>query len=637
MAQFWTNCLLTLGLCATNTAWAGHAYAQFGDMRYPAAFTHFSYVNPEAPKGGEIALVPPTRQSNFDKYNPFTLKGSAPPAMLGLLFDTLLVSNMDEPTTAYGLLASDIQVAADRMSVTFQIHPQARFHNGDPVLAADVRHSFERLTSKQAAPQYRTYFGEVKGATILGERSIRFDFVRPNSELPLVVGSLPVFSHKWGLQGKVHTPLDQMIMEIPIASGPYRIGSVQFGRDITYVRDIAYWAKDLNVRKGLFNFDRITYKIYKDSTAQLEAFKAGEFDYMHSFIAREWARAFTGRAFEHGDLIKAELPHGNAGDFQGFQFNLRRDQFKDVRVRQAIALAMDFEWLNRQLFYNAYSRVRGYFVASDFEAKGLPGPDELALLQPLKSKLPAAVFDQEVPQPPKTDLAVDSGHTLRDHLRQARDLLKAAGWTYRDGALRNAAGHALVIEFLDNSGSMGRVVTPFAKNLEKLGIKVQYKVIDFALLQKRMDVFDFDIVSNRTVGSEAPGTELLERFGSKSADIEGSGNVLGLKDQAVDALLDKVVSANTRSELVTRLRALDRVLRHGHYVVPHWYGAVHRVSWRSAAFDRPVNLPRYYQPEALVTSVWWSKRVGAIPVASSDTGSAPVAPPGGDTAAKKGP
>jgi len=637
MAQFWTNCLLTLGLCATNTAWAGHAYAQFGDMRYPAAFTHFSYVNPEAPKGGEIALVPPTRQSNFDKYNPFTLKGSAPPAMLGLLFDTLLVSNMDEPTTAYGLLASDIQVAADRMSVTFQIHPQARFHNGDPVLAADVRHSFERLTSKQAAPQYRTYFGEVKGATILGERSIRFDFVRPNSELPLVVGSLPVFSHKWGLQGKVHTPLDQMIMEIPIASGPYRIGSVQFGRDITYVRDIAYWAKDLNVRKGLFNFDRITYKIYKDSTAQLEAFKAGEFDYMQSFIAREWARAFTGRAFEHGDLIKAELPHGNAGDFQGFQFNLRRDQFKDVRVRQAIALAMDFEWLNRQLFYNAYSRVRGYFVASDFEAKGLPGPDELALLQPLKSKLPAAVFDQEVPQPPKTDLAVDSGHTLRDHLRQARDLLKAAGWTYRDGALRNAAGHALVIEFLDNSGSMGRVVTPFAKNLEKLGIKVQYKVIDFALLQKRMDVFDFDIVSNRTVGSEAPGTELLERFGSKSADIEGSGNVLGLKDQAVDALLDKVVSANTRSELVTRLRALDRVLRHGHYVVPHWYGAVHRVSWRSAAFDRPVNLPRYYQPEALVTSVWWSKRVGAIPVASSDTGSAPVAPPGGDTAAKKGP
>jgi microcin C transport system substrate-binding protein len=633
MARFWTNCCLAIGLWTAGHAWAAHAYAQFGDIRYPAGFAHFSYVNPAAPKGGEIVLVPPTRQSNFDKYNPFTLKGSAPPAMLGMLFDTLLVGNMDEPTTAYGLLASDIQVAADRMSVTFQIHPQARFHNGDPVLAIDVRHSFERLTSQQAAPQYRTYFGEVKAATVLGERSIRFDFVRPNSELPLIVGGLPVFSHKWGLQGAglqaVHKPLDQMVMDIPIASGPYRIGPVQFGKDITYVRDPAYWAKDLNVRKGLFNFDRITYKIYKDSTAQLEAFKAGEFDYMQSFVAREWARAFTGRAFERGELIKAELPHGNAGDFQGFLFNLRRDKFKDVRVRQAIALAMDFEWLNRQLFYNAYSRVRGYFVASDFEAKGRPGPDELALLAPLRAQLPAAVFEQDVPQPPQTQLASDSGHTLRDHLRQARDLLQDAGWTYRDGALRNASGQALTLEFLDNSGSMGRVVTPFAKNLEKLGIQVQYKVIDYALLQKRMDVFDFDIISNRSVGSEAPGTELLERFGSKSANVEGSGNVLGLKDSAVDALLDKVVSATTRPQLVTSLRALDRVLRHGHYVVPHWYGAVHRVSWRAAAFDRPANLPRHYQPEALVTTVWWSPSAGRA--------SAVAAMPIGITVVKKGP
>jgi microcin C transport system substrate-binding protein len=609
-ARFWSICLLALGLSVSGHAIAAHAYAQFGDIRYPAGFTHFSYVNPNAPKGGAIVLVPPTRQSNFDKYNPFTLKGSAPPSMLGMMFDTLLVGTMDEPTTAYGLLASDIQVASDRLSVIFQIHPQARFHNGDPVLAADVKHSFERLTSKQAAPQYRTYFGEVKGATVLSERTIRFDFVRPNRELPLIVGSLPVFSAKWGLQGEgpkaAHKPLDQMVTDIPIASGPYRIGPVQFGKDITYVRDPDYWAKDLNVRKGQFNFDRITYKIYKDSTAQLEAFKAGEFDYMQSFIAREWARAFTGRAFERGELIKAELQHGNAGDFQGFQFNLRRDKFKDVRVRQAIALAMDFEWLNRQLFYNAYSRVRGYFVASDFEAKGRPGPDELALLMPLRDKLPAAVFEQDVPQPPKTDLAIESGHTLRDHLRQARDLLQAAGWTYRDGALRNASGQAFSIEFLDSSGSMGRVVTPFAKNLEKLGIQVKYKVIDFALLQKRMDVFDFDIISSRTVGSESPGTELLERFGSRSADVEGSGNVLGLKNPAVDALLDKVVSASSRPELVTSLRALDRVLRHGHYVVPHWYGAVHRVSWRAKAFARPADLPRFYQPEKLVTTVWWS-------------------------------
>ena len=609
-----TSCLLAIMACLAMPVWAAHAYGQFGDVRYPAGFSHFSYVNPQAPKGGAIVLVPPTRQSNFDKYNPFTLKGSAPPSMLALVFDTLMVGNMDEPTTAYGLLASDIQVAPDRLSVLFTLHPQARFHNGDPVLAADVKHSFERLTSPQAAPQYRTYFGEVKSATVVAERQVRFDFVRPNSELPLIVGSLPVFSRQWGLQAGAHKPLDQMVMDMPIASGPYRIGPVQFGRDVTYVRDPDYWARDLNVRKGLFNFDRITYKIYKDSTAQLEAFKAGEFDYMQSFVAREWARAYTGRAFERGELVKAELPHGNAGDFQGFLFNLRRDKFKDVRVRQAIALAMDFEWLNRQLFYNAYSRVRGYFVASDFEAKGRPGPEELSLLAPWRSKLPAAVFEQDVPLPPATQLAPDSGHTLRDHLRQARDLLSAAGWTYKDGALRDARGQALTIEFLDSSGSMGRVVTPFAKNLEKLGIRVQYKVIDFALLQKRMDVFEFDVVSNRTVGSEAPGTELLERFGSRSAQVEGSGNVLGLQDPVVDALLDHVVSATTRPQLVASLRALDRVLRHGHYVVPHWYGAVHRVSWRAAAFDRPKTLPRYYQPEALVTTVWWSPAAGVQPL-----------------------
>ena len=586
--------------------WAAHAYGQFGDVKYPAGFAHFDYVNPSAPKGGEIVLVPPTRQSNFDKYNPFTLKGSAPPALSGLLFDTLLTGTMDEPTTAYGLLARDIQVAPDKKSVTFELHPQARFHSGEPVLAADVKFSFERLTSKEAAPQYRTYFSEVKAAVVEAERRIRFDFVRPSSELPLIVGSLPVFSRAWGQTAHGHKPLDQLVTDIPIGSGPYKIGPVQFGKDITYVRDPNYWARDLNVRRGLYNFDRITYKIYKDSTAQLEAFKAGEFDYIQAFIAREWARAYTGRQFERGEIVKAELPHRNAGDFQGFLFNTRRTKFQDVRVRQAIGLAMDYEWMNRQLFYNAYTRVRGFFVGSDFEAKGRPGSDELALLEPLRDKLPQAVLDEEVPLPPTTSLDPASGHTLRDHLRQARDLLKAAGWTIQDGKLRNAKGEVFRIEFLDNSGSMGRVVTPYAKNLEKLGFEVQYKVIDFALLQKRMDVFDFDIISNRTVGSEAPGTELLERFGSKAADTEGSGNVIGIKSPAIDALLDKAVSAQTRPQLVAALRTLDRVLRHGHYVVPHWYGAVHRVAWRASKFGKPAVMPLYYQPEAWVTSVWWA-------------------------------
>ena len=591
-------------------AWSAHAYAQFGDIRYPAGFAHFDYVNPAAPKGGEISLVPPTRWSNFDKYNPFTLKGSAPPGLTGLVFETLRTGTFDEPTTAYGLLAEDVTVAPDRLSAVFRLNPSARFTNGDPVLAADVKHSFDRLTSKEAAPQYRTIFGEVQGVAVLGERSVRFDFKRVNAELPLIAGSLPVFSRKWGLvngpAGQILKPLDQIVTDTPIGSGPYRIGKVNFGRDISYERDPGYWAKDLNVRRGLFNFDRITYKIYKDNTAQLEAFKAGEFDYIQAFIAREWARAYTGKPFDNGQLIKKELKHGNAGDFQGFQFNLRREKFKDARVREAIGLAMDFEWLNRQLFYNAYTRVRGYFVASDFEARGKPGADELALLEPLRGQLPPEVFTADVPLPPVTSLDPASGITLRDNLRRARALLAEAGWSYRDGALRNAKGEPFTIEFLDNSGSMGRVVTPFAKNLEKLGIAVNTKVIDFAILQKRMDVFDFEVISSRTVGSEAPGTELLERFGSRAADTEGSSNLMGIRNPAVDALLDKVISAQTRPELVARVRALDRVLRFGHYVVPHWYGGVHRVAWRAGRFEQPAVTPRYYQPESWITSVWWA-------------------------------
>jgi microcin C transport system substrate-binding protein len=596
--------LISLFFCLPG--WAAHAYAQFGDIKYAPGFSHFDYVNPLAPKGGEITLVPPTRLSNFDKYNPFTLKGSAPPGLNGLVFESLLTGTLDEPTTAYGLLARDVTVAPDKLSAIFTLHPDARFHNGDPVLAADVKHSFDRLTSREAAPQFRTIFGEIRGVTVVAERAVRFDFKRVNAELPLIAGSLPVFSRKWGLENGKLKALDQIVTDVPIGSGPYRIGKVNFGKDISYERDPVYWARDLIVRRGLFNFDRITYKIYKDNTAQLEAFKAGEFDYIQAFIAREWARAYTGKQFERGQLIKKELQHGNAGDFQGFLFNMRRDKFKDVRVRQAIALAMDYEWMNRQLFYNAYTRVRGYFVGSDFEAQGRPTPEELAVLAPLRRLLSPEVFTDEVPLPPVTSLDPASGHTLRDNLRRARDLLAAAGWTYRDGALRNAKGEPFTIEFLDNSGSMGRVVTPYARNLEKLGMQVNYKVIDFAILQKRMDVFDFEIISNRLIGSEAPGTELLERYGSRAADIEGSSNVIGLKDPAVDALLDQVISAQTRPQLVARVRALDRVLRHGHYAVPHWYSGVHRVAWRAGRFEQPAVTPRYYQPEAWVTSVWWA-------------------------------
>ncbi len=594
--------LLCLGLAFSPSVWAAHAYAQFGDIKYPEGFSHFSYVNPTAPKGGEIAMVSPSRASSFDKYNPFTLKGTAPPGLGSLMLETLLTGNSDEPTTAYGLLAQDVSVAKDKLSVTFRLNPLAKFHNGDPVLAMDVKYSFDRLTSKEAAPQFRTYFSEVASVVVVSEREVRFNFKRANAELPLIVGSMAVFSHKWGAD----KPLDKVITDVPIGSGPYKLGQVDFGKDIQYVRDNNYWAKNLNVRKGMFNFDRISYRLYKDTTAQFEGFKAGEFDYIQAFVAREWARGYKGKLFDNGTLIKKELQHGNAGDFQGFMFNTRLPKFKDARVRQAIGLAMDYEWMNRQLFYQAYTRVRGYFVGSDFEAKDLPDTDELNLLEPMRDKLDPAIFTQAVPLPPVTSLDPASGHTLRDHLRLARDLLTQAGWTYREGALRNDKGEAFTIEFLDNSGSMGRVVTPYAKNLEKLGFKVVYKVVDFAVLQKRMDVFDFELISNRIGGSEAPGTELLERFGSKSADTEGSSNIIGVKDPAVDALLDKVVAAQTRGQLVAACKALDRVLRHGHYSVPHWYGSVHRVSWRAGRFEQPNITPRFYQPESWIQSTWWA-------------------------------
>ncbi|OGA09019.1 MAG: peptide ABC transporter substrate-binding protein [Betaproteobacteria bacterium RIFCSPLOWO2_02_64_14] len=581
-------------------AWAAHAYAQFGDIKYPAGFRHFAWVNPDAPKGGDIELVAPTRITNFDKYNPFTLKGTSPPGLGSLVFESLLTGTFDEPATAYGLLAEDVAVAADGLSVTFRLNPRTRFHDGTPVMAADVKHSFDTLMSRQAAPQYRVVFSDVKQAVVAAPRTVRFDFKRASAELPLLVGGLPVFSRAWGA-GK---PFDEVVTDIPIASGPYRVGRVNFGRDITYQRDPGYWARDLNVRRGLYNFDRVTYKIYKDSTAQTEAFKAGEFDYVQVFSAREWARTYRGKKFDSGELIRTELKTKNAGDFQGFLINTRREKFKDPRVREALALAFDFEWMNRQLFYHSYTRVRGYFTGSDFEARGRPGADELALLEPLRSKLPAAILDGDVPLPPSTA----APNSLRGNLRKARDLLAAAGWTYRDDALRNARDESLEVEFLDSGGGMIRLIAPYMQALAKLGIEARYRQADFALLRKRLDVYDFDLTSARVPGSDTPGSELVARFGSESAATEGSSNLMGVRDPAVDALLEKVMSATTRPALVVSLRALDRVLRHGHYAVPHYYAGTFRVAYRAGKFAQPAVAPDYYQPEAWLVSTWWRKK-----------------------------
>jgi len=592
--------LLVAFALAASPARTAHAYAQFGDIKYPRGFHHFEWVNPDAPKGGAIDLVPPLRITNFDKFNPFTLKGTVPPGLSALVFETLLTGTMDEPTTAYGLLAEDLEVAPDKLSVTFRLNPAARFQNGKPVMAEDVKTTFDRLMSKEAAPQYRVVYGEVKRAVVTGPRSVRFEFARASAELPLLVGNLPVFSHEWGAGKK----FDQVIMDPPIASGPYKIGRMNFGRDITYERDPNYWARDMGVRRGMYNFDRITYKIYKDTTAQTEAFKAGEFDYLRTFSAREWARVYVGKKFDSGELIRAEIPFKNAGDFQGFLINVRRDKFKDVRVREALALAFDFEWLNRRLMYNAYVRCRGWFNGSDFEAKGLPGPDELALLEPLRKKLDPRIFKEPVPLPPSTN----PPSSLRENLRKARELLAAAGWTYRDNALRNEKGEPFVVEYLDGGSGGERIATPWFQALARLGIEGVYRRADFALIQKRLDVFDFDLFTVRLPGNESPGAELVDRFSSGSADTEGSSNLIGVKDPAVDALLEKAISAHKRPELVAALRSLDRVLRHGHYAVPQWFSSTYRIAYRAGKFEQPKVMPEYYQPEDWVVGTWWRKQ-----------------------------
>ncbi|TAG35347.1 MAG: ABC transporter substrate-binding protein [Polaromonas sp.] len=586
------------GLTASAPAcWAAHAYAQFGDVKYPAGFTSFGYVNPAAPKGGEIRMVPPTRPTNFDKFNPFTLRGTAPYGISTLMIESLLTGNSEEPTTSYGLLAEDVQVAADKLSATFRLNAKARFHDGSPVLAADVLHSYTQLVSKLAAPQFRTIYAEVKGVVVLGERLVRFDFATPNPELPLVMGAMPVFSSKWGA-GK---PFDKVVTDVPIGSGPYKLPNNKMGRDITYVRDVNYWAADLPTRKGQFNFDRITFKIYLDETSRFEGLKAGEYDFMREFISRNWARQYTGKQFTSGELVKRAFENRNPGDFQGYVFNLRKPKFQDIRVRKAIGLALDFEWMNRQLFYGIYKRVNGYFPNSEFQASGLPKPDELALLEPLKDKLSPDVFG---PVPVGASTAPPG--SLRENLRQAQALLKEAGWVYGNGALRNAKGEAFTMEFLSDQPSLIRVVGPFQKALEKLGITLTYRVVDFSLSKQKMDAFDFEVTTARLPGSTAPGGELIERFGSEAARTPGSSNIWGVADPAIDALLQKIVTATTRQDLSAATRALDRVLTNGHYSVPQYYGDAFLIGYRPGQFVLPDVIPPYYDAGNWAMSTWWA-------------------------------
>jgi microcin C transport system substrate-binding protein len=594
---------VALLLCAgAPWAWGAHGYSLWGQLKYPPSFAHFDYVNAQAPKGGELRLVSNQRMSTFDKYNPFTIKGSAPAYLSALLFDTLLTSALDETAAGYGLLAEDVSVAADGLSVTFKLRTQARFHNGDPVLAQDVQHSFDTLRGPHVSPGIRSRLEDVAGADVLDTHTVRFRFKKPNRELPLTVGGLPIFSRQWGVVNGVAKPFDQVVTDVPIGSGPYKIGPVKFGKDITYVRDPNYWARDLNVRKGSANFDRITVKIYKDNTARLEALKAGEFDLMRFFSAGDWARRVNGRKFNTGELVKVELAHRLPTGFQSYVLNTRRPKLADVRVRQALGLALDYEWMNRQMFYGAYQRVQGLFGNTDCQARDLPSTEELALMAPWRDQLPPAALG-----PMATAPRTDASNGLRNNLRLAQKLLKDAGWQYRDGALRNQANEALVLEYLDSNEVGARVVASWARNLEKIGVKLVFRSVDFALYQQRLQKFDFDITSLAYGGTHNPGQEFADLFGSQAADMENSGNHTGIKSAAIDSLVARMVAAKSQAELLPACRALDRVIAHSHVFVPQWSASTHRMVYNAWRLDRPASMPPYAQGETWAMDTWWAR------------------------------
>jgi len=594
--------LALLYWCA-GPAWAAHGYALWDDLKYPAGFAAFDYVNPDAPKGGELRLVSNQRYSTFDKYNPFTIKGAPPAYVAALMFDTLLTGSMDETASGYGLLAEDVSVAPDRMSATFRLRPEARFHDGSPVEAGDVKHSYDTLIGPFVSPSYKSLLEDVQGAEIIDARTVKYTFKKPNRELPLVVGSLPVFSRHWGMENGKAKPFDQVVMDIPIGSGPYKIGPVRFGKDITYVRDPSYWARDLAVRRGTNNFDRITIKIYKDNTARLEAFKAGEFDMMSFYSAGDWARRVTGKRFDTGELVKREFAHRLPSGFQSYVLNNRRPLLQDRRVREALGLAFDYDWMSRQMFYGGYPRVRDLFGNTDCAAEGAPSPEELKLLEPWRGKVPDEVFGPMY-EPPTTEGA---GHSLRNNLRRAQELLKQTGWEYRDGALRDAQGRQMELEYLDSKEGGVRTVSPWMRNLEKLGITLKFASVDFALYQQRLDKFEFDITTINFPGTHNPGQQLADIFGSKAATTESSGNYMGVSSPAVDALVTGIVRAETKAELLPACRALDRVIMHSHYLIPQWTLMVHRIAYNAWRLAYKAPMPPYASGEDWVMTTWWAR------------------------------
>lgn len=565
-----------------------HGIALHGQPKYGADFKHFEYANPDAPKGGEARFA---AIGSFDTFNPFNIKGQSA-AGIGQLFETLMVSSADEPFSEYGLIAESVDVAEDRGSVTFTLRSAARFHDGSPVTADDVLFSFEVLKTK-GSPFYRLYYAHVAKAEKLSEHQVKFTFSSSeNHELPLIVGQMPVLSKKfWQDRDFAATTLD-----IPVGSGPYWLERFEPGRFIIFKRDENYWGKDLPVQRGLNNIDRLRYDYYRDVTVALEAFKAGSYDLRVENVAKQWATGYDFPALHNGLAKKETFSHQRPSGMQGFAFNLRRPLFQDPKVRQALAYAFDFEWSNRNLFFGQYTRTRSYFDNSELAARGLPSAEELALLEPLRKELPPEVFTTAYEPPAARDDA-----ELRANFQKALQLLQEAGWVFRNRKLVNAkTGEPFRFELLIAEPTWERIALPFARNLERLGIEMTVRSVDSAQYENRERSFDFDMIVNVWGQSLSPGNEQREFWSSAAADQPGSRNLVGLKNPAVDRLVDLVIAAPDRASLVTRVRALDRALQWNYLVIPHWHIPYDRI----ALWDK-FGYPAVTPMQGVQLETWW--------------------------------
>lgn len=569
-----------------------HGIAMHGSPKYPSGFAHFDYVNPEAPKGGTLKMA--VVANGFDSFNPFDIRGVAAAGVSTYLYDTLLVASDDEPFSKYGLIAESLETPEDRSYVVFNLREEARFHDGEPITAEDVKFSFEVLTT-QGHPFFRNYYADVAEVIAENPRRVRFEF-KPttNRELPLILGQMPILpAHYWA-----EREFGENGLTPPLGSGPYRIGKFEAGRSVEYERVDDYWAKDLAVRKGRFNFDRIRYDYYTDDTVALEAFKAGSFDFRVESSAKNWATAYDGEKFDDGRIVAEAIEHHRPTGMQGFVFNTRRDVFKDPRVREALAFGFDFEWANKNLFYGQYTRTNSYFENSELASSGLPSDRELEILEPYRDQLPADVFS-EAYEPPKTE----GQQGVRSNLRKALQLLRSAGYDIEDGTMvHQETGEALAFEILLFQKSFERVVLPFKNNLAKLGIDVSVRLVDSNQYIQRVREFDYDMITQVMPQSDSPGNEQREYWHSSNVDATGSRNYIGVSHPVVDQLVGQVIQAPNRDELVLRTRALDRVLLHGHYVITHWHLAKDRVAYWSH-LQRPAETPK----NGVDLDNWWVK------------------------------